>query len=184
MRITFTQAEEKFSTALAHLQTELSGIRAGRASTGLVENIIIDAYGQKMPLKQLANIFVADPTLLIVQPWDKGNLETVKKTLEFAGLGINPTVDGGNIRLPIPALTEERRLEYIKLMKVKLEEERITIRQIRKEVIIGLEEEKKEGILTEDDYDRKVKELQHMVDNSNEQVEIIGKEKEADLLRV
>jgi ribosome recycling factor len=184
MHIKFEQANEKFLGTLEHLKAELSSVRAGRANTALVENILIDAYGQKLPLKQLANIIVADPSLLIVQPWDKGNMETIKKTIEFSDLGINPTVDSENIRLPIPSLTEERRVEFVKLMKTKLEEARITVRQIRKDIIIALDDDKEKGLLTEDTHKRQLKDLQDIVDKTNLKIEEIGKEKEADLMRV
>jgi len=184
MSIKYDEADKKFSNIIEHLNHSLNSIRAGRANTALVENIMVDAYGEKMPINQLANITVVDATLLLVQPWDTGNLETVKKTIELSDLGINPSVDGKNIRLPIPSLTEEKRVEYVKLMKSKLEEARIAIRQVRKDVIDGLDADKDNGALPEDDYDRLTKDLQKTVDKYNSEVEKVGKDKEAELMNV
>jgi ribosome recycling factor len=184
MRITVEQAEQKFSEVADHLQKDLASIRAGRSNPKLVEDIEAMVYGQKMQIKQLANITVADPTLLIIQPWDKNALPEIKKAVEQAEIGINPISDGDTLRLPIPSLTEERRLEYVKIMKQKVEEARITLRQLRKEVMIGLDIMKKEKSITEDDYSAKEKQLQKGVDKWNEKLEEIAKDKESELLTV
>lgn len=184
MRITVEQAEQKFSEVADHLQKELTSIRAGRANPKLVEDIEALVYGQKMQIKQLANITVADPTLLIIQPWDKNSLAEIKKAIEQAEIGINPINDGEMLKLPIPALTEERRLEYVKIMKQKVEEARITVRQIRKDVLVGLDTMKKEKTVTEDEYTSKEKQLQKEVDKWNEKLERIAEDKESELLTV
>jgi ribosome recycling factor len=184
MRITVEQAEQKFSEVADHLQKELASIRAGRANPKLVEDIEAIVYSQKMQIKQLANITVADPTLLIIQPWDKNTLAEIKKAIEQAEIGINPINDGEMLKLPIPSLTEERRLEYVKIMKQKVEEARITVRQIRKDVLVGLDTMKKEKTITEDDYEAKEKQLQKEVDKWNEKLEKIAEDKEAELLTV
>lgn len=184
MSITLEQSDSKFQDALNHFQRELSSIRAGRASTKLVENLEASVYGQKMPLIQLANITVVDPTLLMIQPWDKSNLEEIKKAVETADIGINPVVDGDTLKLPVPQMTEERRLEYVKIMKLKAEEARISIRQIRKDVLVGLDEMKENKELSEDEFSAMEKELQQKVDNANEAVEKFADEKEQELLTV
>lgn len=184
MKITLEQAEKRFTEVEEHLLKDLSSIRAGRANPKLVEDIEAEVYGQRMPIKQLANVTVVDPTLLLVQPWDKTTLAEIKKAIESAEIGINPIGDGDNLRLPIPSLTEERRQEYVKIMKLKVEESKITIRQIRKEILTGLEAQKKDKIISEDDFDTKEKQLQKEVDKYNEKLDLIASEKEKELTSV
>ena len=107
MKLTVEQASSKFKEIQEHLSKDLSSIRAGRANPKLVEDLEVVVYGQKMPIKQLANITVADPTLLIIQPWDKTALSEIKKAVESADIGINPLNDGASLRLPIPSLKKE-----------------------------------------------------------------------------
>ncbi len=184
MRITLEQAEQKFTEAADHLKRELSAIRAGRANPKLVEDIEVSAYGQRMPIKQLANITVADPTLLLIQPWDKSLMGEIRKSIESAEVGINPITEGDNLKLPIPSLTEERRTEYVKIMKQKVEEARISIRQIRKEVLAGLDLMQKDKEISEDDFSTKEKQLQASVEKANDKLDIIAKEKENELLTI
>ncbi|MFQ5492556.1 MAG: ribosome recycling factor [Candidatus Dojkabacteria bacterium] len=184
MSIPFDKAESKFKEVVEFLGSELVGMRAGRASPALVENIQVEAYSQKMPLNQLANIIVVDATLITVKPWDKATIDAIEKALKAADLGIKVQADGEQLRLPIPPLTEERRQEYVKLMKTKLEESRIAIRQIRKDVLDGLEADQDRKLITEDDHTRLEKELQGLVDKYNDQIKEIGKDKEAELLEV
>jgi len=184
MKITLEQAGKRFTEVEEHLLKDLSSIRAGRANPKLVEDIEAEVYGQRMPIKQLANVTVVDPTLLLVQPWDKTTLTEIKKAIESAEIGINPIGDGDNLRLPIPSLTEERRQEYVKIMKLKVEESKITIRQIRKEILIGLETQKKDKVISEDDFNTKEKQLQKEVDKYNEKLDSIASEKEKELTSV
>lgn len=184
MSIAFKDASQKFSEVLEFLSKELGAIRAGRASTSLVENIKVEVYGQKMAMNQIANISVVDPTLLTVRPWDKNNIEPVRQAIADSDSGLNPMIDGEVIKLPVPSLTEERRLEFVKLMKNKLEEARITVRQLRKEIIDTMEAQKEKKEITEDDLERNEKELQKLVDEINEKIEALGSEKEKELMRV
>lgn len=184
MKITLEQAPRKFTEIEEHLLKDLSSVRAGRANPRLVEDIEVNAYGQKMAIKQLANVTVADPTLLLVQPWDKTTLPDIKKAIELAETGINPIADGETLRLPIPAMTEERRQEYVKIMKTKVEEAKIAVRQVRKDVLSGLETEKKDKLISEDDFGAKEKQLQKEVDKCNERLESIATEKESELTSI
>lgn len=184
MKITLEQAERKFLEVEEHLRKDLSSIRAGRANPKLVEDIEAEVYGQKMAIKQLANITVADPTLLLVQPWDKTTLPQIKKAIESAEVGINPIGDAESLRLPIPSLTEERRQEYVKIMKSKVEEAKIAVRQIRKEILTGLEVQKKDKEISEDDFAAKEKQLQKEVDDCNERLDAIALEKETELTSI
>lgn len=184
MRITLADAPTKFKAALEHLKGELNSIRAGRANIHLFDNIHVDAYGQKMPLNQVASINIVDATLVNLQPWDKGNIEAIKKAVLQSNLGINPIQEGDIIKLALPALTEERRLEFIKVMKTKVEEGRIAIRQIRKDVLLALEEEKKSTSMSEDDFAAKEKQLQNLVNDTNKEIDEIAKAKEDELMTV
>lgn len=184
MRIPFPEADKKFAECLDFFKKELQGFRVGRGSLQLIEAINCEVYGQFMPVKQLANINMADATLVTIAPWDKNNLQSILKAVQAANMGINPVIDGDIVRLPIPPMTEERRKEYIKALHEKLEATKITIRQIRKDILTGLEDDKKSGVLPEDDFTRMEKDLQHKVDNSNQSAERIAKDKEAELMQV
>lgn len=182
MKVTLDQAVQKFLDIENHLIKDLSSVRAGRANPKLVEDIEVDVYGQRVPVKQLANVSVADPTLLLIQPWDKNTVNEIKKSIEFADIGINPVIDGSNLRLPIPALTEERRLEYIKIMKQKVEEAKISVRQVRKDVLNGLDEQKKDKVISEDEFKLQEKQLQKEVEECNTRLDKVASEKEAELI--
>ena len=175
---------EKLKEVLDYLNKELAGLRVGRGSLHMIEAIQAEVYGQNMPLNQIANITMVDASLIVVRPWDKTNLEAVRKAVQQANLGINPTIAEDIIRLPVPPMTEERRVEYIKIMKTKVEETRIKVRQVRKEIILSLVEEKEGGKLSEDEYKRREKELQAQVDKTNEEIETFAKEKEEELMKV
>lgn len=184
MHIKFAEAQTHLDNALEHLKQELSAIRAGRANPRLLDSIQVEVYGSMMPINQIANVTVVDASLITIKPWDKQNLEHIKKAIEKSDLGIAPSQDSDLIRLPIPALTEERRIEYVKLMKTKSEEARIEVRQIRRDVIEGLDGEKEASVLTEDEYDAKLKQLQVLVEDANLKIENLAKDKEKELLTV
>lgn len=184
MRTKFEQAQEKFLATVDHLKSELSAIRAGRANTSMFDGIMVDAYGQKMPINQLANINVVDATLVTIQPWDKSTIEFISKAIQQSDMGINPSVDGELIRLPLPALTEERRVEYVKLMKKKVEEGRIAVRQVRKDILVGLDMDKEDKEITEDQHASMSKQLQVIVDDANDKIEELSKQKEEELMHV
>lgn len=183
-RVTLNQSDQEFSKVLDYFKGEISKLRSGRANPDLVADVKVAAYGQSMPLNQVANINVADATLLIIQPWDKTIIDEIRKALINADLGISPVVDGEIIRLPLPPLTAERRQEYVKVLRQKAEEAKISIRQVRKEVLDGLEQSQAEGVLSEDELKRQEKVLQSKVDGANEQVDLISAEKEKDLMQV
>jgi ribosome recycling factor len=183
-KVTFEQADTEFQKAIQHLKDEFLKLRSGRANPDLVANINVEAYSQMMPLNQLANINVADPTLLVVQPWDKSLMDAVVKAIKLSGIGINPMVDHEIIRLPLPPLTQERREEYVKILGQKEEEARVQIRQVRKEILLDTEEKAKKDGISEDDTKRKEEELQKKVDQYNKQVEELAKAKETELMTV
>jgi ribosome recycling factor len=184
MSISQEVAKKKFEETVEHLKSEFSTIRAGRSNPKLVEDIRVDAYGQKMPMNQVAGISTPDPTLIVIQPWDKSIVGEIEKSIRNANIGIEPLIDGDTIRLPIPPLTEERRKEFVKLMKNKLEEARIAIRQIRKDAMDYLDDQKDNKGMSEDVHEMEAKKLQELVDKTNDKLEEVGKEKEKELLTV
>lgn len=178
------EATTRVNNALAHLKSELSGIRAGRANPQLIENVLVDAYGTKMKLQEVASISAPQPTMLMVQVWDAGLSQAVLKALQEARLGLNPASDGQSIRLPIPPLTEERRAEFVKLAHQKMEQCRIELRQIRQDIREDMERKKEAGDFGEDELDRHNKSLQDLLEKAQAQVEELGKHKESELSEI
>lgn len=179
-----TQPGEKIEAALHHFKMEIAGIRAGRANPALIENILVEAYGGKMKLNEVGNISAPQPTLLTVQVWDVSILDKVIKAIQEANLGLNPSNEGSLIRLPIPPLTAERREEFIKLLHQKIEEARVVIRQIRHDSRNEWKKLEESGEFGEDEFFRREKLLQELVDKKIMEVEQLGKAKEEDLVQI
>ncbi len=179
-------AKTKMQNAITHLKAELAQIRTGRATPALIEKVAIDVYGgsQRLTIEELGQITVPDPQQLLVTPWDKSIVEEIAQGLFKANLGLNPIVDGDQIRLTVPPLTEERRLELIKLMHTILEKYRIEVRRIRQEVRESLKAAKDAGEIGEDEEKRLENELQKLHDEFMEAIEVAGKAKEEQLLAV
>jgi ribosome recycling factor len=171
----------EFNKAIDFLKQDISGLRTGRASTAMVEDISVEAYGTRQPLKAVASISIADPKTLNVDPWDKGLLSAVEKGIRDSGLGINPVNDGRLIRLILPELTVERRAELTKILHQKLENARISVRQIREDVRNIINEGEKEGEVTEDEKFRLQEELDKLVKEYNEQIKSVGEKKETEI---
>ncbi len=171
------QYKEKFVKALEHLKTEISSLRTGRATPALVEDIAVEAYGVKQPLKALASISVQDAKTIAVEPWDKSVIEAVEGAIRNSQLGINPINDGKLIRLPLPELTQERRQELIKVLHQKLEITRITIRQVREDVRDEIDRQEKVKEIGEDEKYKLQEELDKLVKEYNEKVKEVGEEK-------
>ncbi len=179
-----TQPSEKIEQALHHFKVEIAGIRAGRASPSLIENILVEAYGSKMKLVEVGNISVPQPTLLTVQVWDVSILQNVIKAIQEANLGLNPSNEGNLIRLPIPPLTSERREEFIKLLHQKMEEVRVELRQIRQDFRNNWKQESENGQYGEDEFFRREKILQELIDKKMAEIEQFGKAKEEELTQI
>ena len=179
-----TAPNEKIEAALHHFKMEIAGIRAGRANPALVENVTVDAYGGKMKLNEVGNISAPQPTLLTIQVWDTSILDNVIKAIQEANLGLNPSNEGNLIRLPIPPLTAERREEFIKLLHQKMEQARVEIRQIRHDFRNEWKKLQEEGQYGEDEFFRREKILQELVDKKIAEVEELGKAKEAELIQI
>lgn len=179
-----SDASQKIEGALNHLQTELTGIRAGRANPSLVENIPVDAYGGKMKLVELGTISAPQSSLLTIQVWDSAIVNDVIKAIQTSGLGLNPSNEGNVVRLPIPPLTEERRQEFIKLLHQKLEQTRVSIRQVRQEERELWELQKNSGEFGEDELFRREKILQELIDKKMQELEELSQKKEEELTQL
>lgn len=176
--------EEKFQKIIAHFEKELANLRIGRAMPSIVENIIIEAYGSKSPLMQMAAINVPEPQTLIIQPWDTSIIKDIEKGIRLSNLDLNPIVDGKNIRINFPSLTEEKRRELVKLVHQKAEDAKISIKNIREEFLRDLKKMEKEKAISEDEKFKQEKDLQKTVEEFNEKVKNIAAKKEKDLLTV
>ncbi len=178
------EKKDQFENAVSHLKSELSTIRTGRSNPSLVENIKVDYYGTKTPLPQVASISTPDPQSIVVQPWDKNALQDIEAALRNSDLGLNPVVESNLIRLPIPPLTEERRIELAKVVNQKVENARISIRNVREELWKAIKEQKNNGEMSEDDMFGQQKDLQQIVDEYNEKVKEIGIRKEKEIMTI
>lgn len=177
-------SNQKIEVALHHFKMEIASIRAGRANPALVENVTVDAYGSKMKLNEVGNISAPQPTLLTIQVWDVSILDNVIKAIQEANLGLNPSNEGTLIRLPIPPLTQERREEFTKLLHQKIEQAKVEIRQNRQDQRQAWIKDKEAGQISEDEFFRREKLLQELVDKKIVEAESLGKIKEEELTQV
>jgi len=174
----------KFDSAFQHAKNELINIRTGRANPSLVENLLVEYYGVKTPLLQLASISAPDPRSILIQPWDKNALKDIEKALQTSPLGIHPINEGNAIRLPIPALTEDRRKELVKVVHQKIEDAKISNRNIREEIWKHLKEQKTKSEISEDDMYAQQKKLQEIIDDYNKQLNELGEKKETEIMTI
>ena len=170
--------------AIEHLNAEMGKIRTGRANPALIENLTVDYYGVKTPLKQIASINVPESRSLVIQPWDKGALVYIESALRESDLGFNPNNDGQVIRINIPPLTEERRKELVKVLNQRAEDAKISVRNVREEVWKEIQEAEKEGKISEDDKFSGKDYLQKIVDEYNKKIEEIREKKEAEIMTI
>lgn len=182
--VVVAETREKMRKALDHLRDEFAGVRSGRAVPGLVEKLKVDYYGSEVPLQQLAGFSVPEPRMLVVSPYDKGAIKSIEKAIQASDLGINPSNDGQVIRLTFPPLTEERRKEFVKVVKHRAEEGRIAVRNIRRQARHDLEAFEKDGDLSEDELDRAEKELEKLTHDVVSEIDEILSRKEQELLEV
>jgi ribosome recycling factor len=171
-------------TALDLLEEDLSTIRTGRASPALVERMPVEYYGTNTPLIQLASISVPEPRQLLIRPFDPATLKDIDRAILSSDLGLNPNNDGKVIRLTMPQLTEERRHELVRVVHNRMEETRVKIRNVRRDILRDLREFEDEGLISEDDLKRGEKELQELTDKFNEKVQEIGDRKEKEIMEV
>lgn len=171
-----------FEKSLSILTESLTTLRVGRANAMMVENIMVDAYGSQTQLKQMASITVPEARTIIVVPWDKAIIKDIEKAIELANIGINPVNEGAQLRLTVPALTEESRKELVKSVREKMEKTRIAIRQIRDKAKDGIVKQERNKQITEDDKYDLQKKLDEMVKDYNEQIKSMGDNKEKEIM--
>ena len=178
------ETEERMKKTVEFFRKELASIRAGRATPALLDRITVDYYGTQTPLNQLANVSAPEPRLLVIQPYDKNAVGDIEKAIMKSDLGITPNTDGSIIRLTIPQLTEERRQQLVKLVRKKAEEERVAIRNARRDANDQLKRLEREGEIPEDDARRAQGEVQELTDKYIKEIDELLAQKERDVMEV
>lgn len=178
------EAESKMGKSVEHLEQELTTIRTGRANPALIERVSVPYYGTPTPLNQLAQITAPEPRMLIVQVYDRGQMGAVERAIRDAGIGLNPANDGQVIRVPIPPLTEERRREYVRMVKQRAEEARVAVRNIRRDELQRLHHHERAGEVPEDQAKRAGDQLQKITDSHTGRIDAIAQRKETEVMEV
>jgi len=178
------EAEDRMKGAVRSLEETLATVRTGRASPALVEKLMVDYYDTPTPLMQLATISAPEPRLLTIKPFDATSIKTIEKAIMASELNLTPSNDGKLIRLAIPPLTEERRRELVKVVHHRLEESRVAVRNVRRDVHNDLREFEREKMISEDELKRGEDDLQKLTDKYIEQVESLGKKKEEEIKQI
>jgi len=181
---TLKEAELHMKSAIQALEQDLSGIRTGRASPALVERLMVDYYDMPTPLIQLASINVPEPRALLIKPYDATSLKVIERAIQASDLGLTPNNDGKVIRLNLPPLTEERRRDLVKVVHSRLEEARISVRNVRRDMIKDLKEYEHEKLISEDDLHEAEDELQKLTDHIVQQIDGIGERKQKEVMEV
>jgi len=181
---TLKEASQQMDRNLEAISHEFAGVRTGKATPGLLDTVQVEAYGSRMPLKQTATVTAPEPQLLIVQAWDINLVGTVAKAIQSADLGLNPSVDGNVIRVSIPALTEERRKEMVKVLHRITEEGRVAVRHARHKAKTDIERQKKEGEIGEDEMRRELEKLQELTNGHIAKLDAMLERKETEVMEV
>jgi ribosome recycling factor len=176
--------KDRMDKAVQALKDEFGTLRTGRASAGLLDQVHVDAYGSTMPLTQVGAVSVPDARMLMVNVWDRGLVVSVEKAIRNAGLGLNPLVDGQNLRIPIPPLTEERRKELAKVAGKYAEQQRIAVRNIRRDANDDLKKAEKDGAINQDEHKRLEHEVQKITDEAIKRIDEALKTKEQEIMHV
>jgi ribosome recycling factor len=177
-------ATEKMAKSIETLKHDLAKVRTGRAHTGLLDHLRVDYYGTPSPISQVANVTLSDARTISVQPWDKKMIQAIEKTIRDSDLGVNPATSGDVIRVPMPALTEQRRKELVKVVKHEGENAKVAVRNIRRDANTHLKDLLKESEVSEDDEKRAQDEVQKLTDKSIIEIDRLVAEKERELLAV
>lgn len=175
---------ERMDKAVAALKEEFATLRAGRANASLLDQVTVDAYGSQMPINQVGAISVPEPRSITVSVWDRGLIVSVEKAIRNAGLGLNPVVEGQNLRIPIPPLTEERRKDLAKLAHRYAEQQRIAVRNVRRDAMDDLKKAEKDGAISQDEQKRLETEVQKITDEAVRRVDEALKTKEHEIMQV
>ena len=174
--------KKEFEKVIEHFKGEASSIRTGRATSSLVDEISVEHYGGKYQIKELATISVPEPKTILIQPWDKSAIDSIVKAIKNSNLGLNPISDGGGVRLVMPALTEERRKEFIKLLGVKAEEAHIAVRRVRGEIWDDIQEQEKNHVISENEKFKAKDGLQKTVDEYNKKIDDMENKKAEEIM--
>ena len=175
---------QRMDKAVQALKEEFASLRTGRASANLLDQVHVDAYGSQMPLNQVGSISVPEPRSISVSVWDKGLVVSVEKAIRNAGLGLNPVVEGQNLRIPIPPLTEERRRELAKVAGKYAEQQKIAIRNVRRDAMDDLKKAEKDNVITQDEHRRMDVEVQKLTDEAVKRVDEALKTTEQEIMQV
>ncbi len=178
------EAKEQMHKAVEVLKKQLASIRTGRATVSLLDGVRVDYYGTLSPVSQVATVLTPDPRMLAVKPWEKAMLKPIEKAILEANLGLVPVIDGDLVRIPMPALTEERRREFVKQAKQKCEDSKIAVRNARRDANEMLKSATKEGSMTEDDEKRALKITQDLTDQTISELDKLLTNKEAEIMTV
>jgi ribosome recycling factor len=176
--------KDRMDKAIAALKDEYGGLRTGRASAGLLEPVTVEAYGSSVPLNTVGAISVPEPRMIVVSVWDKGLVVSVEKAIRNAGLGLNPVTDGTTLRVPIPPLTEERRRDLAKLAGKYAEQQKIAVRNVRRDAMEELKKLEKDGDISQDEQKRCETEVQGFTDQAVKKIDEILKVKEQEIMQV
>lgn len=180
----YEEARSKMDKTIEAFRHELSSIRTGRASVGILEGVEVDAYGSKMKLNQLGTVTAPEARLLVVAPWDKSLIHAIEKGIQTSGLDLNPSNDGQVVRIPIPPLNEQRRRDLVKMVGKLAEESRVSARNIRRHALEGMKKMQKDGEIPEDDAHKLTHELQKMTDDHIAKIDLTLKHKEEEIMEV
>jgi len=178
------EAEDRMKGAITALEEDLAAIRTGRASPALVERLSVEYYGTPTPLMQLATISAPEPRMLTIRPFDPASIKDIERAIQSSDLGLTPSNDGKMVRLMIPALTEERRLELVRVVKSRAEEARVSVRNVRRDTQNDMREFEREKMISEDDLKRGEEDLQKLTDRHVDQINDICERKEKEVLEV
>ena len=184
MTLEFNDFQDKMEKSLDILRRDFQGLRTGRASASLLEPIGVEAYGSKVPINQIGNISIPESRLITVQVWDETLIQSVEKAIRNSDLGLNPMIEGNVIRVPIPELSQERRIEIVKIASKYAEDTRITIRNIRRDAMDMIKDEEKQKNISKDDSFQFSEKMQKITDGFIEKVDTLFQEKEKDILKV
>jgi ribosome recycling factor len=175
---------ELAAKAINHVKKDLATLRTGRASTQMLDPVVVEVYGSEMKINELANVSAPDPNLLVIKPWDTSILDKIEKAVASSGLNFNPVVDGDIIRISVPPLTEERRKNMVKLLHKKVESGRVMLRSIRTEIKQDIESQAGESDVSEDDIRRDLKQLNKLIQESIDEIDKLAKHKETELMTI
>ena len=178
------ETKSKMKSTMHVFEEDLQGIRGGRASTALVDRMMVEYYGQDTELRQLASISTPEPMQILIRPFDKGAVKSIEKAIQQSEIGINPNTDGDVIRLNMPPLTRERRQELVKFLHKRIEEAKVAIRNVRRSANDDLKDFEKEKLISEDDLERGEAEIQKLTDQFIAQLDETGKAKEKDIMEI